>query len=112
MRRQPNGGAFHIEDIQDQVELSLMRSGEHEVARAYVGRVLVVQQCWQIAGLRTMRHTCWKPAVRVAMLTTASAKDPAIGCHSNALAFLLSPCIGCSQGRSSSGHDDDQDTEP
>ena len=36
MRRQPNGGTFHIEDIQDQVELSLKRSGEHEVARAYV----------------------------------------------------------------------------
>jgi ribonucleoside-diphosphate reductase alpha chain len=36
LRRQPNGGTFHIEDIQDQVELSLMRSGEHEVARAYV----------------------------------------------------------------------------
>ncbi|MBI3230601.1 MAG: ribonucleoside-diphosphate reductase subunit alpha, partial [Burkholderiales bacterium] len=36
MRRQPNGGTFHIEDIQDQVELSLMRSGEHDVARAYV----------------------------------------------------------------------------
>src|SRR5436190_21374625 len=36
MRRQPTGGTFHIEDIQDQVELALMRSGEHEVARAYV----------------------------------------------------------------------------
>jgi len=36
IRRQPNGGTFHIEDIQDQVELALMRSGEHEVARAYV----------------------------------------------------------------------------
>ena len=36
MRRQPNGRTFHIEDIQDQVELALMRSGEHEVARAYV----------------------------------------------------------------------------
>jgi ribonucleoside-diphosphate reductase alpha chain len=36
LRRQPHGGTFHIEDIQDQVELSLMRSGEHEVARAYV----------------------------------------------------------------------------
>ncbi|MCS6786193.1 MAG: ribonucleoside-diphosphate reductase subunit alpha [Thiobacillaceae bacterium] len=36
MRRQPEGGTFHIEDIQDQVELALMRSGEHEVARAYV----------------------------------------------------------------------------
>jgi ribonucleoside-diphosphate reductase alpha chain len=36
VRRQPSGGTFHIEDIQDQVELSLMRSGEHEVAREYV----------------------------------------------------------------------------
>jgi ribonucleoside-diphosphate reductase alpha chain len=36
MRRRPGGGTFHIEDVQDQVELSLMRSGEHEVARAYV----------------------------------------------------------------------------
>jgi ribonucleoside-diphosphate reductase alpha chain len=35
-RRQPNGGTFHIEDIQDQVELALMRAGEHEAARAYV----------------------------------------------------------------------------
>ncbi len=36
MRRQPSGGTFHIEDVQDQVELALMRSGEHDVARAYV----------------------------------------------------------------------------
>ncbi len=36
MRRQPEGGTFHIEDIQDQVELALMRAGEHDVARAYV----------------------------------------------------------------------------
>ncbi|HEY6821522.1 MAG TPA: ribonucleoside-diphosphate reductase subunit alpha [Burkholderiales bacterium] len=36
IRRQPQGGTFHIEDIQDQVELALMRSGEHDAARAYV----------------------------------------------------------------------------
>ena len=36
IRRQPQGGTFHIEDVQDQVELALMRSGEHDVARAYV----------------------------------------------------------------------------
>ncbi len=36
LRRLPAGGTLHIEDIQDQVELALMRSGEHEVARAYV----------------------------------------------------------------------------
>jgi ribonucleoside-diphosphate reductase alpha chain len=27
LRRQPVGGTFHIEDVQDQVELGLMRSG-------------------------------------------------------------------------------------
>ena len=36
MRRKPEGGAIHIEDIQDQVELSMMRAGAHHVARAYV----------------------------------------------------------------------------
>src|SRR5262245_42506195 len=36
MKRKPEGGAIHIEEIQDQVELVLMRGGEHEVARAYV----------------------------------------------------------------------------
>jgi ribonucleoside-diphosphate reductase alpha chain len=36
VRSRPGGGTFHIEDVQDQVELSLMRGGHHEVARAYV----------------------------------------------------------------------------
>tara|TARA_Y100000780_G_scaffold43296_1_gene35685 strand:+ start:779 stop:3730 length:2952 start_codon:yes stop_codon:yes gene_type:complete len=36
MRRLPSGGTIHIEDVQDQVELALMRSGEHKVARTYV----------------------------------------------------------------------------
>jgi len=36
VRSRPNGGTFHIEDVQDAVELALMRSGEHDVARAYV----------------------------------------------------------------------------
>ena len=36
VRRQPSGGTFHIEDIQDQVELALMRAGEHNIARSYV----------------------------------------------------------------------------
>jgi ribonucleoside-diphosphate reductase alpha chain len=36
VRSRPAGGSFHIEDIQDQVELGLMRGGHHEVARAYV----------------------------------------------------------------------------
>ncbi len=36
VRRQPAGGTVHIEEVQDQVELSLMRDGAHDVARAYV----------------------------------------------------------------------------
>ena len=36
LRSRPGGGTFHIEDIQDQVELGLMRGSHHEVARAYV----------------------------------------------------------------------------
>jgi ribonucleoside-diphosphate reductase alpha chain len=36
IRRLPAGGSVHIEDIQDQVELVLMRSGAHDVAKAYV----------------------------------------------------------------------------
>ncbi len=35
-RRMPDGGMLHIEDIQDQVELALMRTGEHKIARSYV----------------------------------------------------------------------------
>ena len=35
-RRMPSGGTIHIEEIQDQVELALMRAGEQKVARDYV----------------------------------------------------------------------------
>lgn len=35
-RRMPSGGTLHIEDIQDQVELCLMRAGEHKTAKAFV----------------------------------------------------------------------------
>ena len=36
MRSRPGGGTFHIEDVQDHVELGLMRGSHHEIARAYV----------------------------------------------------------------------------
>ena len=35
-RRMPSGGTLHIEEIQDQVELQLMRSEELDVARSYI----------------------------------------------------------------------------
>ena len=36
LRRKPTAARFHIEEIQDQVELALMRGENHQVARAYV----------------------------------------------------------------------------
>ena len=35
-RRMPSGGTLHIEEIQDQVELQLMRTEELKVARSYI----------------------------------------------------------------------------
>ena len=35
-RRMPSGGTLHIEEIQDQVELQLMRKEEYQVARSYI----------------------------------------------------------------------------
>ena len=35
-RRMPSGGTLHIEEIQDQVELQLMRKEEYKVARSYI----------------------------------------------------------------------------
>ena len=35
-RRMPSGGTLHIEEIQDQVELQLMRNEEYAVARKYI----------------------------------------------------------------------------
>ena len=32
----PSGGTIHIEEVQDQVELELMRSDERKVAREYI----------------------------------------------------------------------------
>ncbi len=36
LRSRPSGGTFPIEDVQDQVELGLMRAEQHDIARAYV----------------------------------------------------------------------------
>src|SRR5829696_7777788 len=44
LRSRPGGGTFHIEDVQDQVELCLMRGGHHEVARAKLGHLVAVAE--------------------------------------------------------------------
>src|SRR5439155_1218506 len=43
-RRMSEGRTFHIEDVQDQVELALMRSEHHKVARAYVSARLLLDK--------------------------------------------------------------------
>lgn len=59
-RRRPEGGTFHIEDIQDQVELALMRSGDHDVARAYVlyreARALERAKQQEVSNQATVLH--------------------------------------------------------
>src|SRR5437016_1278837 len=75
VRRQPQGGTFHIEDIQDQVELALMRSGEHDVARAYVlyreerakARLAEKAARKPEAGLYVVEHGQRKPLEREAL---------------------------------------------
>ncbi|MCX7898319.1 MAG: ribonucleoside-diphosphate reductase subunit alpha [Rhodocyclaceae bacterium] len=58
-RRLPDGGAVHIEDIQDQVELALMRAGCHDVARAYV----LYRE--KRAAERAMRQGARKPLLHI-----------------------------------------------
>ncbi|MFA7553520.1 MAG: ribonucleoside-diphosphate reductase subunit alpha [Spongiibacteraceae bacterium] len=64
-RRMSSGGTIHIEDIQDQVELALMRSGDHKVARDYVlYREQRRKQREQASGLEpTKAH----PSIRVTL---------------------------------------------
>ena len=57
LRSRPGGGTFHIEDVQDHVELGLMRGGHHEVARAYVlYRERRAQERAKQAGAATSRE--------------------------------------------------------
>ncbi|MEX2961500.1 ribonucleoside-diphosphate reductase subunit alpha [Microbulbifer sp. TYP-18] len=65
-RRMPSGGTIHIEEIQDQVELALMRSGEHKVARDYV---LYREERARLRAQKTQRQTTpsvdLHPSIRV-----------------------------------------------
>jgi len=67
VRSRPNGGTFHIEDVQDHVELALMRSGEHDVARAYV---LYREQHAQARALAAQAQQASAPAAQPALHVT------------------------------------------
>ncbi len=59
LRHKPSGGTFHIEEVQDQVELALMRGGAHEVARSYV---LYREQRAQERARQSQTSTATAPA--------------------------------------------------
>jgi ribonucleoside-diphosphate reductase alpha chain len=94
MRRQPSGGTFHIEDVQDQVELSLMRAGEHNVARAYVlyreerARARAEQQPGQTAASRASINVlvdgALQPLDEGALRALATSACQGLGAHVNA----------------------------
>ncbi|OGA20701.1 MAG: ribonucleoside-diphosphate reductase subunit alpha, partial [Betaproteobacteria bacterium RIFCSPLOWO2_02_FULL_67_19] len=89
MRRQPAGGTFHIEDIQDQVELGLMRSGEHDVARAYV----LYRE--ERAKARAHEKAGREPSARPAVLQVLDASGERRPLEVAALRRLLeSACVG------------------
>jgi ribonucleoside-diphosphate reductase alpha chain len=58
-RHLSGGGTVHIEDVQDQVELALMRAGEHKVARDYV---LYREKRSQERAKKTAADAAKKPA--------------------------------------------------
>jgi ribonucleoside-diphosphate reductase alpha chain len=62
VRSRPGGGTFHIEDVQDQVELGLMRGSHHEVARAYV---LYRERRTQERAKQTAQETPQTPVLHV-----------------------------------------------
>jgi ribonucleoside-diphosphate reductase alpha chain len=74
VRRQPSGGTFHIEDIQDQVELALMRAGEHNVARAYV--LYREERSKERAKQRQLQQTAVEVAVPAINVTDNGVSRP------------------------------------
>jgi ribonucleoside-diphosphate reductase alpha chain len=98
LRRQPSGGTFHIEDVQDQVELSLMRAGEHNVARAYVlyreerARARAEQQAGQTAvarsALNVLVNGSLQPLNEGTLRALATSACQGLGSHVSADAIL------------------------
>ncbi|GAB5415079.1 MAG: ribonucleoside-diphosphate reductase subunit alpha [Congregibacter sp.] len=73
-RRMPSGGTIHIEDIQDQVELSLMRAGEHKIARDYV--IYREQQAVKRAARQTLSAETHQAATRINVVLDDGSKQP------------------------------------
>ena len=87
-RRVGEGRTFHIEDIQDQVELALMRSEHHKVARAYV-----LYREERAKAREAEKPVASQPAIPAMRLKTASGRDIALDLDRVA-ASVTSACDG------------------
>ncbi|MCB1841572.1 MAG: ribonucleoside-diphosphate reductase subunit alpha [Halioglobus sp.] len=73
-RRMPSGGTIHIEDIQDQVELALMRSGEHKIARDYV--IYREEQARKRAAKQALSPATQKAAGNITVVQADGSRAP------------------------------------
>ncbi|MDZ7783742.1 MAG: ribonucleoside-diphosphate reductase subunit alpha [Halioglobus sp.] len=73
-RRMPSGGTIHIEDIQDQVELALMRSGEHKIARDYV--IYREERARQRAARQTLSPATQEAAGNINVVQADGSRAP------------------------------------
>ncbi|MFT6957155.1 MAG: ribonucleoside-diphosphate reductase alpha chain [Halieaceae bacterium] len=73
-RRMPSGGTIHIEDVQDQVELSLMRAGEHKIARDYV--IYREEQARKRAAKQALSPATQKAANAINVIQLDGSKAP------------------------------------
>ena len=87
-RRMSEGRTFHIEDVQDQVELALMRSEHHKVARAYV--LYREERSRQRAGQAPAKAPSNEPVLHV---TLASGKKAPLDAARLAL-VVAEACAG------------------
>ncbi|WP_116367551.1 ribonucleoside-diphosphate reductase subunit alpha [Parahaliea mediterranea] len=74
LRRMPSGGTVHIEDIQDQVELALMRAGEHKIARDYV--IYREEQSRKRAARQALSPATQKAAGGINVIQSDGSKAP------------------------------------
>ncbi|MAL96501.1 MAG: ribonucleoside-diphosphate reductase subunit alpha [Haliea sp.] len=73
-RRMSSGGTVHIEDIQDQVELALMRAGEHKVARDYV--IYREEQARKRAARKALSPAAQEAAGSISVLHPDGSRQP------------------------------------
>lgn len=74
LRRMPSGGTIHIEDIQDQVELSLMRTGEHKIARDYV--IYREEQARKRAAKQALSPETHRAAGNISVIQNDGSRTP------------------------------------